>query len=162
MKAHSEIARSVGPMRNLRHQQIVNLRVDGMDLDHALNDGAHELLERRCRVLDEHGLNHAIYLVDVALVQGGKDRTLVGEVLVKRADTYARNLSDAVGCDGLGALAPQKPNHRVEHSLDGLAGTTLLWAAPDRGSRCIGCHRTEHRTNVSKTLQTLRFRQISC
>src|SRR5208283_1451132 len=145
----------------LRHQQLVKLRVDGMDLDHGLNHGAHELLERRCRVLDELGLNHAIYLIDVTLVQGGKDRALVGEVLVKRTDTYARNLSDAVGCDGLGALVLQKPYHRVEHSLDGLAGATLLWAAPDRGSRCIGCHRTEHRKNVSKNLHTLRFRQIT-
>ena len=82
MKAHGEVPGSVRSMRNLRHQQLIELRVGRMGVDHGLNHGAYEILDRRCSVFDELGLNHAIDLVYVTLMQGCKDRALVGEVLV--------------------------------------------------------------------------------
>jgi hypothetical protein len=75
-----------------------------VSVDHSLYHGPHEVIERRRSVFDELGLNHAVNVIDVALVQGNKDCLLVREILVDRADAHPGHLGDPVRGDGKEAL----------------------------------------------------------
>jgi hypothetical protein len=68
-------------------------------INHSLNHGPHKVVETRCSMFDELGLNHPVDLVNVPLVQSDKYRLLVREVLVDRADAYPGHFGNSVGCD---------------------------------------------------------------
>src|ERR1700733_14093545 len=149
MKAHREIRAPALSVRNLRQHQFVEFRIVGVRLDHGVDHGANEFIERRSRMLHELGCEEAVDLLYVALVQGFKDGGSVREVLVERANTDACNLSDPVGGDRLKALALQDPDHSIEDRLDGLACPALLRLAPNGRLRTFRWHEDECRANVS-------------
>ena len=77
-------------------------------------------------MLDQPGFDHAIDFLDVALMQRRKDRALVREVLVHRTDANPGHLSNAIGSDGIKALALQHSHDCVQHRIDGLKRAPLL------------------------------------
>ncbi len=129
MKTHGEILAPALPVRNLGQQQFVEFRIVGVRLDHGVHHGANEFVEWRSGMLHELVCEEAVDLLDMALVQGFKDRGPIREVLIERADTDAGNLSDPVGGDRLKALALQDSHHSIQDRLDGLACPALLRAA---------------------------------
>ena len=77
-------------------------------------------------MLHELVCEQTVDLFYVALVQGFKDRAPVREVLVERADTDPRNLSDPIGGDCMEALALQYPHHSIQDRRHRLACPALL------------------------------------
>jgi hypothetical protein len=73
----------------------------------------------------------------VALVQRDKDRPLVREILVDRANTYASDLGNAIRRDSTKAFAFQQSDDGVEHRIDSLTGTALLRLASTRAAGCL-------------------------
>jgi len=53
-----------------------------MSIDHPVDHGRDQFIERRCGVLDKFTFDHAINFLDVPLVQHNEDRAFVREVLV--------------------------------------------------------------------------------
>lgn len=139
MQAHSEVSRAVCAVWNLLQQQFIKLRVRCMGLDHALQHRADEFVERRGRMFDERGLHDAIDLLHMALMQCCEDRVFVRKVLIDRTDADPCHLSDAIGGNGIEALALQHSDHRIEDCIDGLVGTTLFWLAAARVWFCFHC-----------------------
>ena len=80
-------------------------------------------------MFDELALDHAVNLIYVALVQGDKDRLLVREVLIDRADAHPRNLGNPVRRDSAKALTLQDSYNGIEYRLDCLPCTPLLRTA---------------------------------
>ena len=105
MKAYGEIPRSLRPVRNFRQQQLIELRVRHVSLDHCLNHGADELLEGRVGIFDQRPLDEPIDLFDMPLVQRDKNGAFVRKILVDRSDADAGNFCDAVRRDRFDALA---------------------------------------------------------
>jgi hypothetical protein len=105
VKAHSKILGPARPVRNLRHQQFIKFWVDRVGVDHRLNHGSNKVVDRRCSMFEELGLDQAINFFDVALVQSYKDRVFIGKVLVDRTDAYARHLGHTVRRYRIGSLA---------------------------------------------------------
>ena len=73
MQTLSEGLRSIRVVRNLRQQQLAELRVGRMRLNHRLDHPAHQVVERRRRMFHQRALNQAIHLVYMPLVQGVED-----------------------------------------------------------------------------------------
>ena len=55
------------------------------------------------------------------VMKRAEDGTLVGEILVERADADAGGLGDAIGGDGVSAVALDHELDRLEHIVHGLA-----------------------------------------
>jgi hypothetical protein len=85
-------------------------------------------------MFDERGLDYAINLLDVAFVQGRKDRALVREVLVDRTDTHPCHFGDTIRRDGIETLALQYPDYSFKYCVDCLTSAALLRAASNGGS----------------------------
>jgi hypothetical protein len=96
MKAHSKLPRPIRFMWNLRKQQLIQLGIGRMRLDHRFNQGADEIFQRRPRMFDQRALNHPVYLANMPLVQRNRNCTLVGKVLVDRADANAGDLGESI------------------------------------------------------------------
>ena len=69
MQTLSEALRSIRVVRNLRQQQLVELWVGRMRLNHRLDHPAHQVLERRRRMFHQRALDQAIDLIYMPLVQ---------------------------------------------------------------------------------------------
>jgi hypothetical protein len=119
-------------MWNLHQQPLMELRVGFVGIDHSIDHGAHEVIERRSSMFDELGFDHAINFLYVALVQGNKDCLLVWEVLVNRADAHSGNLDNAIGCEHVKAFTLQHSYDSIEHRIDSLTGAALFRLASTR------------------------------
>jgi hypothetical protein len=80
-------------------------------------------------VLEELAFHDTIDLLDMTLVQGDKNRALVGKVLINRTDADTGNLGDAVCRNRFDALSLQNSDHGVEHRFDRLTSPPLLGLA---------------------------------
>ena len=114
----------------MRHKQIVKLGICGVGVDHGVDQGAHEAFERYGGVLNERGFDHAVDLLDVALMERGEYGSLVGEVLIERADAYTGDFSNVVGRYGLSPLSLEDADNSFENGFDSMTGAELLWPAP--------------------------------
>lgn len=74
MQAGSEILRAVGPVGYFMQEQFVEFGIGSVGVDHRLSTW-----------------------LDMALMQGDEDGSLIGEVLVDRADADLGNFGDAIG-----------------------------------------------------------------
>src|ERR1700744_3251852 len=121
-------------MRYLGLQQVRQLRVGGVGLDHALNQGGNERLKGRVFAFHDSALHYDIHLVDVPLMEGNKDRAFVGEILIYRPDTYSRGLGYPVGGDVRDSSAFEKFDSRIEHCIDGDLCPLLYWSTANDAS----------------------------
>ena len=70
-------------------------------------------------------LNYAVDLLDMALMQRDKDRSLVREILIHRANANPRNLGNTIRRNRAKALSLEHPHDSVEYRIDRLTSTTL-------------------------------------
>jgi hypothetical protein len=82
-------------------------------------------------------LNQAINLIDMTLVQRVKDRSPIGKILIKRANTHAGDFGNPVGCDTVCAAAFEKPHCGIQDRFDRFYGTPLRGTTPQTLSRLI-------------------------
>ena len=120
-----------------------------MRLDHGLDNCAYQILEWCSSVFYNRLLNHAINLIDVTLVQRVKDRSPIGKVLVKRANTHPGHFGYPVGSDAIGAAAFKKPYSGIQHRFDRFQGPSLRGTTPQTLSRLLHGHSGKHIQNVS-------------
>ncbi len=131
-----------------------------MCIDHSFDKRAHQTVERRGRILNEHGFYHAVNLLNMALMKRGEDGSLVREILIDRADTDTGDLCDTVCRYGISSLTLQDADNGFEDCVDGLTGAELL------GLASMGCggsstHHDQISTNVSFRIYTIYERMIS-
>lgn len=88
-------------------------------------------------------LNQAIHLFNMTAVKCDEDRAFVREVLVKGADTHARDIGNSICGEGLRTFALQYFRDGVEDGLDRFPRAALLGTTAGRGMG-LGFH-AEHR-----------------
>ena len=124
------VLEAVGALRHGGRNDLVQLRVFGVHVHQPFDELAREVLERSRGAVGHRLLDHLPHIVDVAVIKGGEDRPLVGEVLIERPDADAGCLRDAIRGDGLGAVTLHHTLDRLEHGLHGLPRALLLRLAP--------------------------------
>ena len=95
----------------------VGVNRDGDDLRTAFSIGRAATLSQALRVTSE--------LPAVALDDGGYERLLAGEVLVKRTDTHTRHFRDAVGAGLVEAFLDENASGRFDQRVDRRARSLL-------------------------------------
>src|SRR5580698_9451112 len=103
-------------------------------------------------MLHQLARHDAIDLLNVARVQGFKDRALAWEVLVEGANADPSHLCNAIGRDGMEAFALQNSDHGVQYRANGLKCTALRWLAADRNSCGLQFHWIKRIQNMSLCL----------
>lgn len=125
VKSNREVARFVSAMRHLCLKQVRQFWVNGVRLDHAVDQGRDQSLQRRISAFGDSALHYAIDLANVPVVKGDKNRPLVWKVLVDGPDTDPSRFGDPVGCNRRSASAFEKFDGRIQHRLDGHLGPLL-------------------------------------
>ena len=144
MRPIGETLWSAWVRRHLRRKQIVKLRIGGVCVDHGIDQCAYESVERRGRILNERGFDHAVDLLYMALMKRGEDGSLVWKILIDRSDARARNLCDAVGRYSASSLSLQDAEDCFEDSVNGLACTELLGLTSMRRGESSGHRRLDY------------------
>ena len=104
--------------RNLLRKDTVQIGIDAMSLDRHSHDLTHRLLYRERCDLRQRATDDVHELLVMAIHDGSNQRLLAGEILIQRANTHARLLSDTVGAGFVESLREQNASSRLDQGVD--------------------------------------------